>query len=273
MHRVMIGDCLDRLAELPGDSVDLIVTSPPYADQRKNTYGGIAPDEYVAWFMPRADGMRRALKPSGSLILNIKERIVDGERSTYVLELILAMRRNGWLWTEEYVWHKKNAMPGKWAARFRDSWERLLHFTKRKDFRMFQDAVRVPAAEHTLARVRHLSAADWTRNESKTRSGFGKSMANWIGRDLVYPTNVLQLATENGNKNHSAVFPEAIPSWFIRLFTEPGDAVLDPFAGSGTTLAAAEKLGRDGIGIEIRPEYGAIIEERLKSELFHGGQT
>jgi len=264
MQQVMIGDCHDRLKELPGDSVDLIVTSPPYADQRRSTYGGINPAEYVSWFMPRAAEMHRVLKPSGSFVLNIKERVVDGERSTYVLDLILEMRRGGWLWTEEYVWHKRNCYPGKWPNRFRDSWERLLHFTKRKRFRIFQDAVRVPTGEWKHSRLKNLSEADRVRDESGSRSGFGKNVSNWKGRELAYPTNVLHLATECGNRKHSAAFPESVPAWFIRLFTGPGDLVLDPFAGSGTTLVAAGKLGRNGIGIEIRPEYGAIMRERLK---------
>ena len=120
------GDCLDVLAPLSNNSIDLIVTSPPYADQRKQTYGGIHPDKYVDWFMPRAKEFLRVLKPDGTFVLNIKERVVDGERHTYVLDLILAMRAQGWLWTEEFIWHKKNSYPGKWPNRFRDSWERLI---------------------------------------------------------------------------------------------------------------------------------------------------
>jgi site-specific DNA-methyltransferase (adenine-specific) len=84
----------------------------------------VTPDDYVAWFMPRAEQFARVLKPGGSLVINIKEKVVDGERHTYVLELILAMKKQGWLWTEEYVWHKRNCFPGKWPNRFRDAWER-----------------------------------------------------------------------------------------------------------------------------------------------------
>ena len=105
-----LGDCLDILADFGDDSFDLIMTSPPYADRRSKTYGGISPDEYVNWFMPRAEEFLRVLKPSGTFILNIKEQAVDGERHTYVIELILAMKRHGWLWTEEFVWHKKTAI-------------------------------------------------------------------------------------------------------------------------------------------------------------------
>jgi site-specific DNA-methyltransferase (adenine-specific) len=117
--RIIEGDAIKELARLPRNSADLIVTSPPYADSRKDTYGGIDPDEYVAWFAPIGDELLRVLKPDGTFILNIKERVVAGERHTYVLELIQALRAQGWLWTEEFVWHKKNSYPGKWPNRFR----------------------------------------------------------------------------------------------------------------------------------------------------------
>lgn len=260
---IIQGHAADRLQYLPANSVDLIVTSPPYADSRRNTYGGIDPDAYVAWFRPIAQELHRVLKPSGTFVLNIKERVVDGERHTYVIDLIKALRNDGWLWTEEYIWHKKNSFPGKWPNRFRDSWERLIQFNKSRDFAMYQDAVMVPVGEWASSRLRHLSDTDRERDESSVGSGFGKNVSNWVDRTMVYPNNVLHLATECGNKQHSAVFPEALPEWFIKLFTEPGDTVLDPFLGSGTTLVAARKLDRNGIGIEILPEYVKLASERL----------
>ncbi|MFN9478281.1 MAG: DNA-methyltransferase [Betaproteobacteria bacterium] len=257
------GDCRAALALVPAESVDLIVTSPPYADQRKNTYGGIAPDEYVAWFLPIAAELKRVLRPTGSFVLNIKERVVDGERHTYVLELILALRQQGWRWTEEYVWHKRNCYPGKWPNRFRDAWERCLHFTRERHFAMYQDEVMVPMGDWRHARLAKLSATDRTRDESKVGSGFGKRIENWVGRELAYPTNVLHLPTECSNKGHSAAFPVELPRWFIRLFTRPGDTVLDPFAGSGTTLMAGAALMRDAIGIEIVEDYCAVAAQAL----------
>ena len=139
MNKILLGDAKTQLKQIEDDSINLIVTSPPYADQRKSTYGGISADEYVNWFLPIGWELRRVLKPGGTFILNIKEKVVDGERSTYVMELILAMRKQGWLWTEEFIWHKKNSYPGKWPNRFRDSWERLLQFNKQKSFKMFQE--------------------------------------------------------------------------------------------------------------------------------------
>jgi len=121
--RIVQGDCAEALREFPSESFDLIVTSPPYADQRKATYGGIKAELYNQWFLERSSEFLRVLKPTGTFILNIKEKVEDGQRHTYVLELILALRLQGWLWTEEFIWHKKNCHPGKWPNRFRDAWE------------------------------------------------------------------------------------------------------------------------------------------------------
>ena len=260
---IRLGDCKEILKELPENTIDLIVTSPPYADQRKSTYGGIPPKKYVEWFLPISKELLRVLKPTGSFILNIKERVVSGERSTYVMELILEMRKQGWLWTEEYIWHKKNCYPGKWPNRFRDAWERLLHFNKSRDFNMYQEKVMIPVGEWAKTRLKNLSKTDKTRDESKVGSGFGKNISNWLNRDQAYPTNVLHLATECNNKNHSAAFPEGLPEWFIRLFTQPCDTVLDPFMGSGTTNFVAQRMNRNSIGIEIKKEYYDRVQEQI----------
>lgn len=249
---------------LADNSVDLIVTSPPYADQRKSTYGGIHPDKYVDWFLPISAELLRVLKPSGTFILNIKEKVVSGERSTYVIELILAMRKQGWFWTEEFIWHKKNSYPGKWPNRFRDSWERLLQFNKSKKFNMYQEEVMVPMGDWAKTRLKKLSDTDKTRDESKVGSGFGKNISNWLDRDMAYPTNVLHLATECNNKNHSAAFPEELPEWFIKLFTKEEDVVLDPFMGSGTSLKVASRMRRNSIGIDIVPEYYDLVRSQLE---------
>ncbi|MCW8815760.1 MAG: site-specific DNA-methyltransferase [Chlorobium sp.] len=270
-----LGDSQEELKKIPDNSVDLIVTSPPYADQRKKTYGGIHPDHYVSWFLPIAEQLMRVLKPTGTFVLNIKEKVVNGERSTYVMELILEMRRQqGWLWTEEFIWHKKNCYPGKWPNRFRDSWERLIQFNKSKQFYMNQEAVMVPMGEWSKTRLKNLSETDKVRDESKVGSGFGKNISNWLDRKKAYPTNVLHLATECNNKKHSAAFPEGLPEWFIRLFTKEGDTVLDPFMGSGTTNIVASRMKRHSIGIDILPEYYSMVCDELKpQELYLLEQT
>lgn len=260
---IRLGDSKNILKEIPENTIDLVFTSPPYADQRKSTYGGIHPDNYVEWFLPISSELLRVLKPSGTFILNIKEKVVNGERSTYVMELILAMKKQGWLWTEEFIWHKKNSYPGKWPNRFRDSWERLLQFNKEKDFNMYQKEVMVPMGDWAKTRLKNLSETDKKRDVSKVGSGFGKNISNWINRKMAYPTNVLHLATECNNKNHSAAFPETLPEWFIKLFTKENDIVLDPFMGSGTTNFVAKRMNRNSIGIEILPEYYKLVKKQL----------
>lgn len=262
--RIIHGDCLTVLRGFPDACVDLIFTSPPYADNRKKTYQGVQIKHYVEWFLPISNELKRILKPEGSFVLNIKERAVNGERQTYVLELVLAMKTQGWLWTEEYIWHKKNCYPGKWPNRFRDAWERCLHFTKQKRFKIFQEAVMVPMGDWTKKRLTKLSDIDRTRDESRVGSGFGKNISHWLGRRHAYPTNVLHLATECGNRGHSASFPVALPSWFIKLFTEEEDLVLDPFIGCGTTALACVKLNRHYLGIEAVEEYCDLAVQAIE---------
>jgi len=264
VDQIILGDCVEKLKTLPNDSVDLIVTSPPYGENRESTYGGVPPKEYVGWFLPIADELRRVLKPDGSFILNIKERVIDGERGTYVYELVLALRQRGWRWVEEYIWAKKNTTPGHWSTRFQDRWERCYHFTKSEDFRMYQSEVKEPIGSWAKKRLENLSEADLTRLESGTKSGFGRNISRWVGKDTVYPSNVLILATESSHKGHSAAFPERLPAWFIRLFTKEGDLILDPFLGSGTTAVAAINLGRHFIGVEKHPPYFRVAQQRVE---------
>ena len=263
LDKIHLGDCADILPTFPDDSIDLIFTSPPYADNRKKTYDGVPINRYVEWFLPISEQFFRVLKPEGSFVLNIKERAVKGERHTYVLELILGMKQQGWLWTEEYIWHKKNSYPGKWPNRFRDAWERCLHFTKEKKFKMFQEAVMVPMGSWKDKRLGNLSEADKTRHESKAESGLGRRVANWVGREMAYPTNVLHLATQCSNRNHSATFPTELSSWFIQLFTAENDLVLDPFIGSGTTAQSCVETNRRFIGIEIDERYHRLAMETV----------
>lgn len=175
---LLLGDSAQELKRIPSSFVDLIVTSPPYTDNRKGAYHGFPIRQYVERFLPISNELKSVLKPSGSFILNIKERATDGERQTYVLELILALKKQGWLWTEEYIWCKSNCYPGKWPNRFRDSWERCLHFSLNKNFKMRQEHVMVPVGDWAKTRLRNLSATDKIRDESKVGSGFGKNISN-----------------------------------------------------------------------------------------------
>lgn len=264
-NEIVEGDCLEVLKQYPNNSVDLIVTSPPYADARKKDYGGCAPEEYLDWFLPRSMEFFRVLKPTGSFILNIKEKCQDGERSTYVIELVLALKKQGWVWIEEYMWHKKNCFPGKFPNRFRDAWEHVYHFTKSRTFQMYKDAVKIPPKPATVKRLECVSELDKAHSVPKTNSGLNRSWESLAATCLedVYPSNVLHMPTETGNRGHSACFPVALPSFFIKLFTKSTDVVVDPFCGSGTACLAAKDLGRQYIGIELNPEYAKESREKL----------
>lgn len=263
METIICGDSLEIMKGMESDYIDLVVTSPPYAAQRAHTYGGIAPEKYIEWFLPISEQIKRILKPTGTFILNIKEHVNNGERHTYVIELVLALRKQNWLWTEEFIWHKKAAVPGKWPNRFRDAWEHIYQFNKQRKFNMYQDAVMVPAAPATIKRAYQNSKNDHKKVYSGTGSGFNIITKHFQGRNMVYPSNVLHISTEAGNVGHSAAFPKSLPSWFIKLFTQQDDMILDPFLGSGTTLVAAKELGRNAIGIDILQENCDLAQNRL----------
>jgi len=116
-------------------------------------------------------------------------------------------------------------------------------------------------------RLKNLSDTDKKRDNSRVGSGFGKNVSKWVGREMAYPTNVLTMATETSNKQHSAVFPKELPIWFIKLFTQQGDVVLDPFLGSGTTSVAALVLDRNSIGIEIKEDYYRLAIENINGHI------
>lgn len=272
---IMRGDCLDVMWGMPDNSIDLIIASPPRADDGTNapkhagtqTYGIIHPDRYVAWFLPRAGQKHRILKPTGSLILHIKEGVSNGQRQTYVLELILALRAAGFRWTEEYIWHKTAAeastehAPSHQEHRFVDAWERLLHFTKSPNIRMNQDAVRVPVGGWTRTRLKKMSGNDRRRVQSATNVRAGRRMANWAGREWAYPSNVLYGAPARSHTGRDAALPEWLAEFFIRLFTDEGDVVLDPFAQSGTVVRVTTGLGRTPIGIDVGRDGADVVEK------------
>jgi len=128
---------------------------------------------------------------------------------------------------------------------------------------MYQEEVMVPMGEWAKNRLKKLSEKDQIRDISKVGSCFGKNISNWIGREMTYPTNVLHLATECNNKNHSATFPKELPEWFIKLFSKETDTILDPFMGSGTTIFVAKEMNRNVIGIEIVEEYYNMVVKQV----------
>lgn len=221
---------------------DLIITSPPYANARKQHYDSICPDVYPEWFATFHEVFWQALKSSGSLVLNIKDKVVNGTRHHYVWKTIDQFERLGWHCIDDYIWCKSNSMPGRWPTRLRDGWEYIFHLSPTKKPYFNADAVRVPMKDWIKKEPRFLNKQ---RIESKTRSGFGRRFANWMGKTTALPSNVIVLPTVNNNTGHPAAFPIGLPEFFINLLVPEQGWVLDPFARSGTTGIAAAQGGDD----------------------------
>lgn len=256
------GDCLNemrRLREERGEFVDLIVTSPPYALQREDSYGGIPEQQYPEWMLSVVRTGMDILKPSGSFILNIKEHATHGVRSTYVLKTLLLLAEH-FLWVDEFIWNKTNPFPTGSKKRLKDGFERCFHFSKTPKYKFFP--------ENVLAKSTSKWAGDNERRKNKgaftTNNGSQMTMSKRITGDLVRPSNVLTTASSCINVGHPATFPIELPEFFIRLMTAEQDVVLDPFMGSGTTGLAAKKLHRDFVGIEINKKYCEMSKQRIQ---------
>ena len=262
---VVCGDSREVLKAYEGQ-LDLIVTSPPYADARRSHYDSVHPDDFAAWFMTFHEPFWNALKPSGSLVVNIKDKVVDGVRHRYVWHTVEALAEAGWYCIEDYVWHKTNPMPGYWPTRLRDGWEYCFHLAKSKRPYMNQDAVRRPVGEWVESRLAKLGENDRSRQNSANASGFGRDLSRWVDKQTVLPSNVLSLALVGKNKGHPAVFPVDLPLFFIRLLCPEGGLVCDPFGGSGTTGLAALAAGRRSLLIDNNEQYYQAAVKRLREE-------
>lgn len=258
------GDARDVLTIFPDNSFNLIITSPPYADARRKHYDSISPDEYKDFLLSFHEQFWRVLADDGSFILNIKDKVVDGVRHRFVWQTIMALSDMGWRCVDDYIWSKPNSMPGYWPNRLRDEWEYCFHMTRQKQFAMYQDAVKQPIGEWAETRLKKLNGrTDNGRHNSENASGFGRDLRRWKDKKMVLPGNVLRIGLVGKDMGHPAVFPVALPAFFIKLFTRPGDRVLDPFAGSGTTAIAAEQLDRNVVLIDTKAEYVDTIATRL----------
>jgi DNA modification methylase len=217
--------------------------------------------------------------------LNIKAHAEEGERHTYVMDLVLAHKRQwGWRFVDEFCWRKTDdGVPGGWSNRFKNAWEPIYHFSRERKIKF------------RPREVGHWSddCFDYSPGNPKSTSGSGllgtgprgaaadkgKNYAAWQttrrnandleGRHggLARPSNVIEAKTESSQGNHSAPYPRAIPEFFIKAFSDAGDVIFDPFAGSGTTLVAAGLLDRSGFGVEISPAYCDVILRRLHETL------
>lgn len=257
---VIEGDSRDALTTFKGQ-VDLIVTSPPYADARRNHYDSVHPDDFANWFITFHEPFWNALKPTGSLVINIKDKVVDGVRHRYVWRTMEALAERGWYAIDDYIWNKTNPMPGYWPNRLRDGWEYCFHLAKSKKPYFNADAVRQPIGNWVESRLKNLGENDLSRHNSVNNSGFGRDISKWVGKKTVLPTNVISIAVVGKNKGHPAVFPVDLPLFFIKLLCPEDGLVVDPFGGSGTTGVAALSMGCRCILIDNNPVY---VQEAIK---------
>jgi len=286
-HRLICGDCRDAVTvrTLLGDArANVAITSPPYATQREydpsSGFKPIPPDEYVEWFRAVAAGVESVLAPDGSYFLNIKAHADEGERNLYVMDLVMAHKRQwGWRFVDEFCWRKTdNGVPGGWQNRFKNAFEPIYHFCRQPEIKFRADAVSHASDD----------CFDYSPDNPTSRSGSGllgtgprgaaaslspRGSQEWghmrrklmDGRHegLARPSNVIEATTESTQGSHSAPFPRALPEFFIKAFSDAGDVVFDPFMGSGTTMAAAALLDRTAYGCEISPAYCDVILRRV----------
>jgi site-specific DNA-methyltransferase (adenine-specific) len=262
------GDSLSEMKELEDNSVDMVITSPPYAERRKKAYGGIPESHYVQWFKPFAEEIYRILKPTGSFFLNIKPHVHNGERSLYVMDLVLMLKRSlGFHYIDEFSW-TKNGFPGGYKGRFKNGFEPVYHFTKGKfnEITFNPLACGTPVKEGTKARALRKQCGD-PKNGSEMTAINGE---NLLKLELARPSNVIHVnnvSNQFGSRqNHPAPFPVGLVDFFIKSFSNEGDIILDPFAGGGTTGESAKNNNRKFYLIDNVEKYVELMEKELKIE-------
>lgn len=264
LGQVVVADCREVLRGLPDDSVDLVITSPPYDGQPK--YGdGERYDR--AWFeetfLEVSAEILRVLKPHGSFVLNYRSRRLNGARGTLQYELVFWLQEQGFRFCEDFVWGKPSPPPGRFNRFLKDAVEYCFQFAKTGDWQFFPEQCLGPARWDAKDRARR---AKLPQNYLRVNepSGQGRKRVQ-AGPDLVRPSTLLGFEPEFGPNptEHPCRFPVALPDFFIRLMTKPGQLVVDPFGGTGTTAVAAERLGRRWLLAEMSSEYAAIIPQRV----------
>lgn len=271
LNKTHLGDVMILAKKLPDNSVDLVVTSPPYADTV--SYGEnvetLSPEKYVDWFLGLFKESKRFLKDTGSFILNINDKANNGERSTYVFELVhRIVKETGLKLFDRYIWFKKSALPMTGDKRLNDRIEYIFHFVKdTKKFKANTDRIREPYAEISLKRFKSkVHGNDLVDESGMTElSQRGSSKPHPLGKKPITVFRFDTCSALRGLK-HPAPFHPQLPEFFINWLTDEKDIILDPFMGGGTTAITALKLNRNFLGFEINPEYIQMTEDRIKCE-------
>jgi len=260
MKTILLGDCVKLAPEFQNESINLLVTSPPYAQQRAKQYGGIPIQEYPQWTVNWCNAYKNALTPNGSIAIVIRTNIHKGQISDYVLQTRLALRQSGWIEAEELIWIKPDSPPLGHIGRPRRAWENILWFSKSRKPFCDPHANGTPSNRVGFESVK--GVGDYKCGTSPARQGIARC------RDYVeVGTGAVDKSPEN---THPAQFPEKLAMWIIRLLCPKTGVVLDPFVGSGTTLSACEELNQSENynlkyhGIDMVEEYCKFAETRLE---------
>lgn len=246
MIELVLADSFEYVPTLPAESVDAIVTSPPYGDLRE--YGGAEPDEYAAWIRPLLEDLYRVLSPTGGFLLNLGPIHRDGVEHPYLEDVLAACRELGWLRLDTIVWVKRNAAGPSDLRKLHRKHEFVYWLGKDVDaYRGFDETTRKPHSPETIDRY----TRPMVKGKSRGRAGYRYGN---LHPDGARPPSVIE--TVVGKRKgiaHTATMALELAQYLVALSCPPGGLVLDPFCGAGTTLLAAEHLGRRSLGIDHDP--------------------
>ena len=273
MTEIKIGDCFELIKELPDNSIDLIITSPPYADivNYGKNISIQKPKDYCDWLLPIFNEIQRVLKPSGSFILNINDTCKNGVRNPFIYELIHRSQKETKLkFYDTYIWWKRNGIPNGAAKRFRNTTEFIFHFVKdQKNLKFNMDRVLEDTNEETKKRF---ARGKVSVVQGKIFDGERvKEKSNRETGDKVRPDNVVRFSTAGAARDnsikHPAPFHKDLPKYYINLLTDDGDTILDIFGGIMTTGLACNEIGnRNFIGFELNETYAEFGKKRISGE-------
>jgi DNA modification methylase len=257
LNKLVCIDVLEGLKELPENSIDLVLTSPPYATIRES-YEGVEAEKYAAWFTPILKEILRVLTPNGSFILNINDKCKKGERIPFPFEIVIKAREIGLKYIDTIIWGKKNGIAGA-GRRRADYFEYIFHLAKSVKPTWNPDPIRTPYTASSINRAKTPIKNNVSNRESRSKKqdNYKKWKLHPMG---AFPKNIQYFKKDSG-KNHVASFHIELPTHFIQAHSNAGETVLDPFAGRGTTCAAAQILGRNYIGFDLKKEHVELGEE------------
>ena len=265
------GDSRDLLPSLSDNSINLICTSPPFALTRRKAYGNKHQRDYIEWFMEFADHFRRVLAPDGSLVIDIGGAWIHGSptRSIYHFELLVALVRDiGFHLAEEFYWFNRAKLPtpAQWVTieriRVKDAVNPIWWLSKTERPNASNLRVLKPYSDQHRKLIAGAAYNSGVRPSGHVISAdFGKDNGGAIPPNLIEVANTSsndrydRFCKRNGISKHPARFPREVPEFFVKFLTEPGQLVLDPFAGSNMTGSVAEELGRNWLAYERDPDY------------------